>query len=136
MRLHPIVFVLLLVAACKSDAEKLVDLRTDLRTTMDELYAAYGGSDLANQARAQAGEPDGPGGPDGAPGIGARLMGEMDRSYFEQYCLARGRGERPFSLSGKLETFMKEPAHEKACRDAARLATRIAELQAKTAAPR
>ncbi len=61
----------------------------------------------------------------------ARLVGELDRSYFEGFCLARGRGERPFSLSGKLDTFMKEAAKEKACRDASKLEARIAELEAK-----
>jgi hypothetical protein len=127
-RLSPILVATVLLAACKSDAEKLVDLRTDLRTKLDELYSAYGGGALAAQAKGQVEEPERP---DGARATTARLVGELDRSYFEGFCLARGRGERPFCLSGKLDAFMKEAANEKACRDAAKLAARIAELEAK-----
>jgi hypothetical protein len=130
-RIHlvfPILVAAVLLAACKSDAERLVDLRTDLRAKLDELYAAYGGSGLAAQVKAEAHKPEG--GDEGGA-TAARLFGELDRSYFEGYCLARGRGERPFSLSGKLDAFMKDPGNERACRDAARLEARVAELQAK-----
>lgn len=120
------------LAACKSDSEKLFDLRADLRAQMDELYGRYGGGALASKANADAREP---GGEEDGRGTAARLFGQIDRSYFEGYCLAHGRGERPFNLSGKLEAFMKEPSNEKACRRAAKLESRIRELEAK-AAPR
>ena len=126
--LRPILVATVLLAGCKSNQEKLVDLRTDLRTTLDELYSAYGGGALAAQPKGEAQEPERP---DGARATVARLVGELDRSYFEGFCLARGRGERPFSLSAKLDAFMREPANEKACREAARLGERIAELEAK-----
>ncbi len=127
-RPHALVLAaIVLTSGCRSDAEKLVDLRTELRTKMDELYAAYGGSSLAQQASSEPRRSDG--GDDG--GTAARFIGELDRSYFERFCLARGRGERPFNLSGKLEAFMKDAANEKACRDAARLEARIAELDAR-----
>jgi hypothetical protein len=125
-RLSSIVFAIALLAGCKSDAEKLVDLRTDLRTTLEELYSAYRAPPA--QPRDDAQEPDRT---DGARATASRLVGELERSYFEEYCLARGRGERPLSLSAKLDAFMKEAANEKACRHAAKLAVRIAELEAK-----
>jgi hypothetical protein len=118
--------VVALLAGCKSDAERLVDLRTELRTELEGLYAAYGGSGLAGQARG-----DGAAKPEEAGGVAVRVFGELDRSYFEAFCLARGRGERPFSLSGRLDAFMKERANEERCRDAAKLSARIAELEAK-----
>lgn len=127
-RLLVLLAALALSAACKTDAEKLVDLRTDLRSRLDELYAAYGGGAIAGQARTEAEKGERP---DEGASAAARIVGELDRSYFEGYCLARGRGERPFSLSGKLEAFLKEPSNESRCRDAARLEARIAELEAK-----
>jgi hypothetical protein len=130
MRLAPVLLATALLAACKSDAERLVDLRTELRTELDALYAAYGGGDLAGQARAEAQKAERP---DEGAGVAARIVGELDRSYFEGYCLARGRGERPFSLSTRLEAFMKDAGNERRCRDAAQLAARIAELEAKPA---
>lgn len=123
----------LLVAGCKSDSEKLIELRTDLRSEIDELYGRYGGGSLARDAKADAEK-------EGAPSEGkstaARLFGELDRSWFEGYCLAHGRGERPFNLSGRLEEFMKDPAHQEACRRAAQLETRIRELEAKAGTAR
>ncbi len=119
-----------LLAGCKSDAEKLVDLRTELRSSLDALYAEYGGSALAGAATAEAEETPRA---DEAAGVAARVVGELDRAYSEGYCLARGRGERPFSLSGKLDAFLKDGAHERRCQAAARLEVRIAELEAKVA---
>jgi hypothetical protein len=128
-RLRPLLLAAALVAGCKSDQEKLIDLRTELRTKLDELYSAYGGGALAAQARSDAEERDA----DEGSATAARVVGELDRSWFEGYCLARGRGERPFNLSGKLEAFMSDPANEEACRAAAKLQLRIAELEAKPA---
>lgn len=118
------------LAGCKSDSERLIELRSDLRARLDGLYARYGGSGLADEPRAEAERPEEPG---AGPSTVARLLGEIDRSYFEGYCLAYGRGERPFSLSGKLDAFMKEPASQDACRDAAKLEARLRELEAKVA---
>ncbi len=117
-----------LLAGCKSDAEKLIELRSDLRARLDALYASYGGGSLASQAKTDA---EGPGDEGASPA--ARLLGEMDRSYFEGYCLAHGRGERPFNLSGKLTAFMKDPANQEACAKAARLQLKVQELEAKVA---
>lgn len=129
--MRPLRVVLLaaaLLAGCKSDAEKLVDLRTELRSSLDALYAEYGGSPLAGAATAEAEKAPRP---DDAAGVAARVVGELDRAYFEGYCLARGRGERPFSLSGKLDAFLKDGKHEQRCQDAARLEARVAELEAR-----
>ena len=121
----------LAVAGCKSDSEKLVDLRSDLRARLDALYARYGGSGLANDARADAEKPEA----DAGSSTAARLLGQLDRSYFEGYCLSWGRGERPFNLSGKLDAFMKDPSNQDACRDAAKLDVRVRDLEAKLARP-
>jgi hypothetical protein len=125
-RLYPIIFAVVVLAACKSDAEKLVDLRTDLRTTLEELYSAYRAPPAPPKD-----DPREPERTDVAHATASRLVGELERSYFEEYCLSRGRGERPFSLSAKLDAFMKEAANEKACRHAAKLEARIAELEAR-----
>jgi hypothetical protein len=116
------------LAGCASNAERLVELRSDLRNRMDALYDRYGGGALANQARTDAQQPESGG--EGAA-TAARFLGEMDRSYFEGYCLAHGRGERPFNLSDKLASFMKDPANREACRDAAQLEARIRALEEK-----
>ncbi len=56
-------------------------------------------------------------------------MGEADRSYFEQQCLAIGRGERPFSLSAKLEEFLRRADVQRDCRRSADLQMEIDKLQ-------
>jgi hypothetical protein len=117
------------IAACTSDAEKLVEHRADLRTRLDALYELYGGGSLAVGARADA-ERDGGG--EGAA-TAARFLGEMDRSWFESYCLAHGRGERPLNLSAKLEAFIRVAENRDACRDAARLEARVRALEARLA---
>jgi hypothetical protein len=128
-RLRPLLLAAALVAACKSDQEKLLDLRNELRTKLDALYSAYGGGALAEKTRSDAEEREA----DEGSATAARVVGELDRTWFEGYCLARGRGERPFNLSGKLEVFMSDRANEEACRDAAKLQLRIAELEGKLA---
>ncbi len=106
----------LAAAACKTQAQKLVDRRHELGDVFERLYAEYAPADGAAPAAADA-------------GLVGRVIGEMDRTYFEQHCLAIGRGERPFALTGKLEAFMKEPAHTRACRKAADLQLEIGALE-------
>ena len=102
-RVIPFLVATALLAGCRSDAERLVDLRTELRNRLEHLYASYGGSELATRAAAEGEAPEGAG---EGRAIAARLVGELDRSYFEGHCLARGRGERPFSMSARLDAFM------------------------------
>lgn len=61
-----------------------------------------------------------------------RLFGEVDRSWFEQQCLALGRGERPVGMSGRLETFLRERGNARACRKAADLQLEIDGLERET----
>ncbi len=112
------------LAGCASNPEKIVELRTDLRDRMDVLYDRYGGGGLVRQAKTDAEKENSQ-----AADTAARFLGEMDRSYFQSYCLAHGRGERLITLSDKLDGFMKEPANREACREAARLDTRIRALE-------
>lgn len=112
------------ILACASPAERLAEARRDLRGLLDEAYASYGGGPIAGDARARDGEE--------GRSVAARFLGEADRALFEQHCLAYGRGERPFSLSAKLDAWVKE--HESTCREASELALRIQELERKVEA--
>src|SRR5512138_2162982 len=111
----------LALAACRSPEEKLADRRRELRDGLDTLYAAYTASAGAPAADA-APQPDG-------GGLLGRVFGELGRAAFDQHCLAVGRGERPFALSGRLEAFVGEPANARACRRAADLQLEVDELE-------
>ena len=103
--------------ACRSPEQKLIDRRHELRDTLDELYAR-------NQGRAAA-----PESPAGAEGVVAHVLGQAERGYFDQGCLAVGRGERPLLLSQKLDAFLNDPASARACRRAAELQVDVDELE-------
>lgn len=122
---------LLALAACSSPEEKLLERRQELRATLDELHARYRSSEAPREPRPEAPAESGDG--TGA-GVVQRLVGELDRSHFEQYCLAMGRGERAFSFSGRLEAFVREEPNARACREAARLETEVAALEREVAA--
>ncbi len=108
-------------AGCTSPEQKLVDRQRDLRDTLDRLYAAYAAGGAKDE---EAPKDAGPG-----AGIVGRVLAEVDRTHFEQYCLAVGRGERAFSVSGRLEAFVQEPQHGRECRRAADLAIEIGSLE-------
>jgi hypothetical protein len=114
------------LVACMSREEKLIDRRHRLRATLDELYESYSGRAAAKEERGE--------GADSAAGVVGRLLAGVDRVHFDEYCLAVGRGERPFSVSGKVETFMKEAGNAKACRRAAEIQLSIDELERELAA--
>lgn len=113
----------LALAACRSPEEKLVDRRRELRASLDALSGAYA---AAGTAEAPAGGADG--------GLVGRVVGELGRAAFEQHCLAAGRGERPFAISGRLERFVAEPANARACRRAADLQLEVDALEREVAA--
>jgi hypothetical protein len=122
-RMHPRPLALaaalaLAAVACRSPEQKLIDRRHELRDSLDELYARF-------QGRAAA--PDAPAAD--AQGVVAQLFGQAERGYFDQGCLAVGRGERPLLLSSKLDTFLKDPASARACRRAAELQVDVDELE-------
>lgn len=131
-----------LATACRTAEEKLVDRRHELRSLLDELYADYGGSELAKEVRSEAAREDGPGareaeggGERQGAGLVGRLVTEMDRSLFEQSCFEVGRGERPFVLSDKLAAFLAERDHADDCRKAARLRGEVAALEREVERP-
>jgi len=115
----------LALAGCKSPEEKLIDRRHELRERLDALYATYAeeGTPKAERRDADA-------------GVVGRLLAGVDRAHFDEYCLAVGRGERPFALSGKLESFMKDSSHARACRRAAEIQVEIGELERESGARR
>lgn len=124
---HVVLVAGLALAACsgaqkpKSPEEQLVDSREELRGTFDRLYRSYGGSEVA-------------GGPSsGSGGVLGHVVGEADRSYFERQCLAVGRGERPISVSPKLQEFLGRAEVAKDCRKANELQRHIAELEKQVA---
>jgi hypothetical protein len=110
----------LALAGCSSPEQKLVERRRDLRARLDRLYADYRGSGTAKADEAGSG---------GAEGLVGRMLAEVDRAHFEQYCLAIGRGERPFSVSGRLDAFVQESGNTRECRRAADLALEIESLE-------
>lgn len=111
-------------AACKTNEQKLVDRRRDLRATLDRVYADY--------TAGAAPKPD-----DGSDaGVFGRIAGEVDRAWFESQCLAVGRGERSINLSARLEAFLKEDRNARACREVADLDADVAALERKVAAER
>ncbi|WP_242340632.1 MULTISPECIES: hypothetical protein [unclassified Anaeromyxobacter] len=109
----------LLATACRSPEERLVDRRRDLRESLDRLYSEYveGGSGADRREEKPAG------------GVVGRFVQELDRSHFEQSCLAVGRGERTFLLSEQLEAFLKDAGHSRDCREAARIDADVAALE-------
>jgi starvation-inducible outer membrane lipoprotein len=111
----------LALAGCSSPEQKLVDRQRDLRDTLDRLYAAYAASGAGKADEAPKDAPE--------AGIVGRVLAEVDRTHFEQYCVAVGRGERPFSVSGRLEAFLQEPQHARECRRAADLAIELGSLE-------
>lgn len=136
-----------LAAGCRTPEEKLLDRRRDLRAALDQLYGEYGGSDLArDMGGAPEGEPSverrreggdraqAPAG--GGGGVVGRFVQELDRSHFEESCLAVGRGERPFLLSERLEAFLSDADHSRACRDAARIQSDVSALEREVQARR
>jgi hypothetical protein len=107
-------------AACKSPQEKLLDRRHELRALLDRVHEEYVGKKGA-AADADQG------------GVLGRLASGVERSYFEQYCLAVGRGERPFGLSARLEEFMRDEDHVAVCRKAAELDAKVEALEREVA---
>ena len=139
-RLAPALLAAFLAVACRTPEEKLVDRRRDLRDALDELYAEYGGSDLAREMSGADRETAGGAEPraedgrarvpaKGSGGVVGRLVQELDRSHFEESCLAIGRGERPFVLSERLDAFLSDADHSRACRDAARIQSDVSALE-------
>lgn len=128
-----VVAAALALAACSSPEEKLLERRQALRARLDELHQRYATTEVAAGPRADPdeGRPAEPG-----PGLVQRLVGELDRSHFEQYCLATGRGERAFALSARLEGFAREESNARGCRDAARIEAEVATLEREVAARR
>jgi hypothetical protein len=110
--------------ACRSPEERLADEKREQRAEVDALWEDFQ-EELGEDARQPRDE-----------GLVARALGEAGRSYFEASCLALGRGDRPFALSGKLDAFLKEASTRRRCEDVARRAERIAALEREAAARR
>jgi hypothetical protein len=126
MRLRPLAAALgavALLAACKSPQEKLLERRREQRETLDRLYARLGS---AGGAKKEEGG--------GSAGLVGRILGEADRTYFEQQCLALGRGERTLALSQQLDEFLQREDVQRECRRSVDLQLEIEELERVTAA--
>jgi hypothetical protein len=123
----------LLATACRSPEERLVDRRNDLRRDLDALYAEYQEATRADD-RAQPPPDDAERAAPrdvraAATGLLGRVVAELDRTHFEETCLAIGRGERPFVLSDRLATFVADSGHADRCRRAARISADVSALE-------
>ena len=116
----------------KKPEDQLFEARQEYRQTIDALYGAYGGTDVPGNPA--PGSPGAPPQGDGEDVIG-HVVSEADRSYFERQCLAVGRGERPLSLSGKMQRFLDGTENASGCRKAAQLQALIQELEKAVAEP-
>ena len=123
-----------LLAGCPSKQDKLVSLRTDKREALDKLYAEYGGSELAAEGKKGQPKPD--------PGAGGALVqaignaiGEVDRSLFEEHCLALGGGNRPKILTDKAQNFFAREDVQKRCKKVAALALEVSALERELGVP-
>lgn len=123
--------IALAVAGCRSTPsqpeqkpeDQLFAARQEYRQTLDGLYRSYGGTSVLGNP-----SPDSSGASDDGNVVG-HVVSEADRSYFERQCLAVGRGERPFSISAKMQRFLDVGENAKGCRKAAELQVRIRELE-------
>jgi hypothetical protein len=127
------------LAACSSTPDtpeqrpedQLFAARQEYRRTLDGLYRSYGGTDVPGNP-----PPDVPATQDREDeNVLGHVVSEADRSYFERQCLAIGRGERPFTLSGKMQRFLDAEENARGCRTAAQLQERIRALEAQVAKP-
>jgi hypothetical protein len=114
-----------ILLACPSKEERLLAKKQDLRVLLDELYASY--RPPAEKPPAQRA--------DEAGGAVGHFVAELDRTAFEAHCLAIGRGDRPFSLSERIDAFTREPANAERCRKAARLEVEIDALERELGKP-
>ena len=131
MRFGSVLLALVMAVAgsgCSSKEEKLVEQRLELRKALDAAYAAYGGGDIASRARADA-QKD----PKQENQAASQLLGEADRTVFEQYCISSGNGERLFNFSAKLDAWLKNEKNLDMCKKAAKASMKIAEMERKAA---
>jgi hypothetical protein len=128
----------LFLSACKSDQEKLIDLRFELRRGLDGLYGQYGGGQVAkgiqeklapgagaaaaNRGAASADTPD-------FAGAMAAAVGEADRASFDEDCLAIGRAERRVMFTQKAQEFFGRTQTQDACRKLVILTLKIEKLE-------
>ncbi|HET7754751.1 MAG TPA: hypothetical protein VFK85_12650 [Anaeromyxobacteraceae bacterium] len=119
-------------AAKERPEDQLFAARQEYRQTIDGLYRTYGGSDVPGNSPPTTGSP---GAPPQDEGVVGHVVSEADRSYFERQCLAVGRGERPFNVSGKMQRFLDTAENARGCRNAAMLQERIAQLEKRVANP-
>ena len=114
----------------QSPEDQLFSARQEYRQTLDGLYRSYGGTNVPGNPT-----PDATGLPQQEENPVGHVVSEADRSYFERQCLAVGRGERPFTVSGKMQRFLDLEENARGCRKAAELQARIRKLEQQVANP-
>ena len=104
--------MLLILALMSCDpvesAQKLCRARGD---TLDSLYTAYGGSELAK-----------------GDGVIGNALGGADRTSFVSKCVDIGKGGHPTILTDKAKTFFADPKTVKACQKVVDLETKVAAI--------
>lgn len=111
----------------KKPEDQLFDARQEYRQTIDGLYRSYGGTDVPGNPTPTS-PSTGSESSQGGDMVG-HVVSEADRSYFERQCLAVGRGERPFSVSAKMQRFLDGAENAQGCRKAAQLQDQIRHLE-------
>jgi hypothetical protein len=119
-----------LLLACLSPEEQLAEKRGQLTTGMEELYAAYGGSDVAKAV-------DGAARSAGVGDTTARTFGEMlgnmavsvDRELFESQCLDLGAGNKPATLTDRARDFFAKDSTRTSCTRLAKLTREVDALE-------
>ena len=102
--------MLLILALMSCDpVEQARALCRDRRETLDELYASYGGSELAK-----------------GDGVIGNALGGADRKSFESRCVDIGKGGHPTLLTEKAKTFFADSKTVKACQKVVDLETKVA----------
>ena len=128
-----------LTCSCTSPEEELVEARSTLLRSKDEMYRRYGGSDVARGIETEF-KKTGEGA--GSSSIGDQLSEivrnaakETDRSFFEEACDTLGHGQHPALLTDKARSFFEKPETQEACRRIVTLKDEIARLESALAQP-
>jgi hypothetical protein len=127
----------LLAVACATPEERLADKKRTLHALEDDLYARYGGSDIASGIDREARKADAQ--VQGAGGLGsmvANLVRDADRAWLLEGCALIAAGERPPALTDASRAFFQDPATIDSCTQWAKLQKEVAELEKVAAAPR
>lgn len=134
------VFILgmgLLLSACTSPEDRLVEKKIRLRALEDSLFADYGGSEWANRANINARSTNAQASDDLASSVANALgsvignaANDLDRDLFVSNCLLLGQGERPQVLSAQARKYFGQSSTLQRCLELAQRTADVARMEA------